>query len=230
MDAGSYFILLQGMEQLVILALSEARGGKWKLPFSGWSLFSFAWGKLLGSGMILATKSCDVGCFCLILLLTSHGVVNFIDSCACNVEKWVEFLGRSEGKMLLTTISFFFYVLNQTSKPQSPWHHWLYGEQHTIIPHGLFMPACKKISSIKITCPCSDLCVWDSFWSRWSIHWQLVQEFSWLWHKLMDNSEFRAIPSPLWMWCYPASGKCRGTPQPKPLTEQIICPNPVTFT
>lgn len=30
--------------------------------------------------------------------------------------------------------------------------------------------------------------------------------------------------------CPAGHGKCGGTPQPKPPAEQIICPNPVTFT
>lgn len=55
--------------------------------------------------MVLAAKSCDFVLFCLMLLLMLHGQVNFTDSCAFNVEKWAEFFGKSEGKVLQTTNS-----------------------------------------------------------------------------------------------------------------------------
>jgi len=50
----------------------------------------------LGSGIILATES--FGVF-LNVLLTLHEQVDFLDSCAISVERWVEFSGRSEGKV-----------------------------------------------------------------------------------------------------------------------------------
>lgn len=157
--------------------------GKMKIAFFRVVTVLIGVKKTVGEWDAFSYKKLWCGFFCFMFLLTLHGQVNFIDSCTFNVERWVEFLGRSEGKVLLTTI--FQLVLKQPSKPLSPWHHWLCREQHTVISHGLFMPASKKIYYFKITCPCSDLCVWDGFILKYTEH-SLpapVQEFSWLWHK-----------------------------------------------
>lgn len=55
--------------------------------------------KLSVSGISLSTESCDVAFLFFNVVLTVHEQVYFIDSCAFNVEGWVEFSGSSEGKV-----------------------------------------------------------------------------------------------------------------------------------
>lgn len=58
--------------------------------------------RTVGEWDYFSYKSCDVGFlgwFCLNVLLMLHEQVYFIDSCAFNVEGWVELLGRSKGKV-----------------------------------------------------------------------------------------------------------------------------------